>query len=59
MGMVPNNIKTINPTNPDRTRNNGDQNLNKVSDIAHNPMDTPNKFKLIPRPQSVNHLQTE
>jgi hypothetical protein len=38
-GIVPNNIKTINPTKPDRNLNEGVQNLYSVSEIAHKPIE--------------------
>ena len=52
-------INTINPTKPEKNLNAGDQNLYKVSEITHRPIDTPNKLKLMPNSKSVNHLHIE
>jgi hypothetical protein len=57
--MVPNIIKTIKPTKPDKNLKVGDQNLYNVSEITQRPIETPNKLKLIPSSKSVNHLHTE
>ena len=37
-------------------RPNGDQKLNSVSEIIHNPIDKPNKSKPIPKSSPYTHL---
>ena len=48
IGMIPNTAATAKPKNPEIHLNLVDQNLNKASEIIHNPIESPNKSRFIP-----------
>jgi len=61
-GNVPNNARTTKPTKPEKNLIHPDQKFlqkYKTSEINHKPIETENKLKLIPNPQSENHLHTD